>query len=152
MNIDSEVKFELATVTGQGFGYSAKKTLFFRIDFKFENLRSEDGDIVTGSHKTYLNANTTEKTFEILMKNLEILGWTGNDLDDLNPESPMFYNLTGAKCLLTTEMEVHEGKSYAKIKYINPVKDYTPADSQAVRAETDRLKGKIAAYRARNKQ
>ena len=85
----------------------------------------------------------TEKTEERTLESLRTLGWQGDDLDKLD-------TVTG-DCSIVVEQETWEGKTSAKVQWINKVGGglalSAPMDAGAARAFAERMKGKVIASR-----
>jgi hypothetical protein len=88
----------------------------------------------------------SDAAFDITMRGLDALGFTGNDLSDLSA-----ITAEGApEVVLVVDHEQYEGKWSAKVKFINAagglsLQGALPPDE--ARSFAARLKGKVAAYR-----
>jgi hypothetical protein len=83
----------------------------------------------------------SEAAFPYTMKTLtEVLGWTGDDFEELNAEPPV---LAGRLVSLVLADEEYQGKTRTVVKYINKIGGGKKAEPEKISA----LKGKLLAYR-----
>lgn len=68
-------------------------------------------DVITGWF--YL----TDKTVEYTIEKLRAMGWEGDDFRELNQQPAV---LAGHKCVITVSHESYEGKTRAKVNFVNP--------------------------------
>ena len=150
MRIEEAFKDESATVVSHGFSLSSeKKTPYVWLEFKFNNIQSENGEELTARAMLYLSDGSIEYT----LKKLSVLGWNGQSVCELDPNEPEGFDFKGKVANITGKIEVYEGKSRPVVEYINdPNYSPTPAiDSDSLKALDGKLRGKIAAFRAKNK-
>ena len=151
MNIDQDFKNELATVIDHGLALSSKKqTPYVWLEFQFNDLMGDDGQKPTARANLYLS----EKALGYTLEKLSNLGWRGNEVSELNPLEPGAFNFKGRTASITGHLENYNGKSRPVVDFINDP-DYSPlqsADAGTVSALDAKLRGKIAAFRAKNKQ
>lgn len=154
MIIDEVRQNELATPKDWGLGKSKQKgTEYVWMEFLFPELAGDGGGEVTITHRWYL----TEKTIDFVLRDLSLLGWNGTDITECQKGLPGSHNFTGATCRLTTKWDKpwtdDKGEQHDKmvVAFVNPV-DYKPKtlDEKEVKAVNMKLRGKIAAYRAKN--
>lgn len=94
-----------------------KGTPFIAIEFE------EDNDIEPQSITWF--GYITDKTVERVVKTIEELGWTGDDILQLDHprkeenEGDSRFDLRGKKCEIVVESEEYNGKTYHKVKWIN---------------------------------
>ena len=140
---------ELAQVRDFGFGAAQTGTPFLWVDFEFVDLQDDKGEPIDIRHYFYL----TDNTIEYAMRDVKTLGYEGN-IFDLADQKP---GIQGAQVRLTTAMEEYEGKTRAKVKFIN-AKDstggggaVTPLDSDALKKLEAKLKPKMKVIEAKAK-
>ena len=149
MRIDEAVQNELATVRDWGFAFAKNKgTPYMWIDFVFDNIQGPKGEELDIRAFLYI----TDGTLEYFLAKLRNLGWKGTNFTELDKSAPGYYDLTGAKGALTVDIETWEGKPMAKVNYINDPNHTpeSPMDSKALKTLNEKLKGKIAAFNAKN--
>jgi len=122
---NAKVKEHFVTEVGE------KQTPAVRIIFVMEEPVQEI------SHNLWL----TEGAFPYTMKTLtEVLGWTGEDFEELNAEPPV---LAGKSVSLVLGDEEYNGKIRTIVKFINRIGGGKKAAPEKVAG----LKGKLLAYR-----
>lgn len=149
--IDQAVDNELVVPKDWGFTTSKEKgTPCFWMEFEFQ-------DIAPGPDQRFVVRKDwwiTDNTIDFVLRDLQTLGWAGGSLDELSRESSNAHSFFYAKVRITVNMENFDGRDYPKVSYINP-EDYTPMrkpmESKDFNILSGKLKGKIAAYRAKNK-
>lgn len=145
MIINEAVELEPAIPKKWGFTNSKEKgTPGFWMDFDFTKISGDGGEIYSVKKTWWI----TEKTIEYVLKDLDTLGWHGKDLKELED-----HDFRGPGVLLTVEMTESKGKMYPNVTWVNPL-DYTPQnkamEASAVKDISAKMKGAIAAYRAKN--
>lgn len=148
--IDQAFSNEPATVQEYGFSTSKEKgTPCLWIEFVFDNFKDDGGLDVTVRADLYI----TDNTIDYVLEKLGNLGWHGNDITELDPVSGTF-TLVGHKANITGHIEEYQGKQYPKVDFINDV-NYSPRPPAIEDNELSKLgaklRGKIAAYRAKEK-
>lgn len=154
MRLDYAVINERAVPTDWGLGKAKTGTPFFWIEFKFPEFISSNGNEgVTIRKDMYI----TNNTLDFVLRDLQVLGWTGKDIAELDKNSSNAHQFT-REVLLTTVAEsyVPEGKTepvtVQKVKYINDP-NYSPTpkmETEELKDMSKKLKGAIAAYRTKN--
>lgn len=141
------VENEIATVTKQGFLTSKKDgRSWFIVDFVFDNIRSTAGEQLKISKMWDLE---DVAAFGYMIKALDIMGWNGKNIFDLDPTALNHHSLIGKKVSLVTH--AHNGKIY--IKYINDP-NYSPnsgIDVVKKQELEDKLKTQLAVLRSEQK-
>lgn len=150
--IQENFKDELATVQSHGISNSkVKGTPYVWIIFVFDNVTENDGSALCVKSKLYL----TDKTLDNVLNKLANLKWFGKDFTELSPEDPNHVSLVGRKAKITGHVDQEGDKIYACVDWINdPESTYvggdTPMPTNEISRLTQRLRGKIAAYRKNN--
>jgi hypothetical protein len=87
----------------------------------------------------------TDAAAEYTIKALRTMGWTGDDLADLS-------SIKGAEVAVVVEHEEYEGKTRAKVRWINPVGSGSGAILKEQMSEAEaksfaaKMKGRIRAF------
>lgn len=95
----------------------------------------------------YFTENTTQSTFRALRS----CGWTGSDLSDLSELS----NPNGPEVYLVIEHETYEGKTTAKVRWVNGASGLAMKNAMApdqAKAFAARMQAQLAAFDAATKQ
>lgn len=151
VRLNEAVNGQKAKAFNWGFAESKEKlTPYLWVDFVFTEIQGDNGEELTIRKEFYLTDN--EKNFEHVMKSLSIMGWNGTSIYELDKEDPASFDLGKKEVSLTTEMVSYDGKMYARVKFINdpnfqPMKKI---DETGIKKLNEKLRGKIAAYRAKN--
>ena len=148
--IDEAFNNEPATVTDHGFALMGEKgSPCVWLEFKFNNLQAENGEELTARAMLYL----TEGALDYSLDKLGVLGWHGQNVCELDPNEPEAVDLKGRTALITGKIETYNGKRKPVVNFINDP-NYSPVpaiDSTSLKALDGKLRGKIAAYRAKKK-
>lgn len=86
----------------------------------------------------------TEKSTDITFKALRAMGWQGDDLADLS-------SIEGHEASLTIEPEEYEGKTFLKVRWVNPISGPVLKEQMApdaAKAFAARMKARIRAFDA----
>jgi len=83
----------------------------------------------------------TDKTIDFLMPDLERLGFSGNKLSQLVPDSPGCQLFIGDEVLLYCKHETYEGKEREQWSFAREASEVVPLDSKKAK-ELDALFGK----------
>jgi len=137
----------LAAVTAHVFKESKEKgTPSINITFETsENVETKEPIIKKVYADLWLSEKAQDRSLETLIKTL---GWNGDDLNELNGGDV----LAGKEAWLVLEEEEYEGKPYTKVKWINKIggKMSKPLDEAKAKSLSDKLKGKVLAYKQNN--
>ena len=148
--IGEAVQNELAEVTDHGVAMSKNGNPQVWVKFKFVDIMEASDEEV--GITAYLSLS--EAAFPYTMEKLTNLGWIGISISNLDRTAEPCDNLVGHTVRISVAMEEYEGKVTPKVSFINH-KDYTggPAkiDPKEAKILDSKLKGKIAAYRAKGK-
>jgi len=110
------------------------------------NVATKESIQQTLYYDAWLTDAAFDKTMEVLR---DVLGWTGDNLDDLNGTS----KYVGKKAWAVVVEEEYKGKMQSKVSFLNPVggnaalKGMDPISSASL---ADKLRGKILNYRQNN--
>lgn len=148
--IDQAVELERATPKNWGFGKSKEKgTPSFWMDFEFTQITDNDNNPYTVRQTWWI----TDNTIDYMLRDLYVLGWSGKDMTELDPNEAASFSFYGHDVLLTVEMQEYKNKMYPRVKFINPL-DYTSPqghlEPKEFKSLANKLKGKIAAWRSKN--
>lgn len=148
MQPDQAFENELATVLDHGVteGKAAPQVY---VQFKLDNVQGNNGEDLTIT--AYMSLS--EAALKYSLEKLAAIGWHGTNIEELDRNNSNAVDLTGHKALISTAFEEYNGKNRLKVTFINdpdrpPVnKALEPAKLSEASA---RLRGKIAAFRAKN--
>lgn len=127
-----------ARAQGFEFGVSPNKgTKFIRVPFQTESGESVNWD-----------GYFTEKTLDRTMDSLEHMGWDGQSLS-----APR--GIGDQDCYIVVDHETHEGKTYAKVQWVNSLnggglKEEIKMDAQTLSALDDEFKADLLKRRQKN--
>ena len=126
--------------TAGWFGASKEKgTPFLRIPLVVEDPDSDqDGCRITSEH--YITENTLDR-LAVTLK--ETFGFEDLFELDCGPNDSVPRGFSDQYCKIVVEMEDYNGKSYAKVRWLNPV-DYQPK-----RIDPEKSKGVLSQFGAR---
>lgn len=130
-------RYTARAVAGSGrLGKSKNKgTEFVSVETRFTN-EGFDGEGLTWT------GWLTEKAGERTIDTLRLMGWDGDDLTEQG-----LTGLGSAEFELVVEGEEYEGKTFSKIKFVNPLP--TAMDADSAKALSDRFRDKIKSSKAK---
>lgn len=149
MRIDQAVTNQKAKAKDWGFGKSAKKgTPCFWMDFVFQEIEDDNGGELTIRKDWWI----TDNTIDYILRDLSVFGYQGRDITEWERNQANSFDFSKAVVNLTTEIEEYladngDMKKIAKVKYVNA--EFEQLDSGTVKDLNAKLRGKIAAYRAK---
>ena len=153
MRITEAVSNQRAVVKDWGFGESKeKKTPFFWMEFRFMDISGDNNEELTIRKDWYI----TDRTIDYILRDLRTLGWTGRDITEWEKGQSNSFDFSDKETEISTELEEFadsEGRprTVSKVKWIGSQK--TPMlEPTAIKNLAAKMKGKIAAYNAREAQ
>jgi hypothetical protein len=139
--------------TGCGFGVSeAKGTTQIAVTFEILNAEENGDHVPTGESITWIG-HFTDKTTARTIESLQILGWTGDDLSELE-------DLDAGRCAellpnvadIVCEPEEYEGQWTLKVRWVNrpgagKFAFKAPLTGSALKSFAAQMKGQIRGAR-----
>lgn len=150
MLINQAVENQPANARKWGFTKSKTGTPGLWVEFLFVEVKGPNDEEVSITDYWWL----TDATIDFTLEKLEMMGWTGKSIFELEtPVEQGGFNLGAKTVSLTTAMETWEGKLRPKVKFINdPDKPMiTELESSEKKVLDVKIRAKLAAYRAKNK-